>query len=493
MDQKMRVLYVSPEVSPFAKSGELADVAAALPKYLSLRGIDISLIIPKYRRPEIESSAPELVFAELPVPLGGKITKASIYRTEAGEYPVYFVDNPKYFWREKIYGPATGDYLDNDERFIFFNRAVLEFLLKAHLPVDVIHSNSWPAALIPVFLRTHYLKEPLFKEIATVLTVHNAGYQGEFPPESLALTEIDWNSFNSRELSYSKRFNFLKTGLIFSDVINTVSSAYKKEVQTKKHGFGLEKILRSRRNDFFSIRNGVDYELWNPENDPFLAANFSLRSLDGKKICKQDLAREFGFSLAPQTPVVALTSYLTRYKGFDLLLGAMDELVKMDLGMIVCGQGDEKYEKEFSRLKKKYPGKIAVRFEMEPWLAHKIVAGADIFLIPSLHEPCGLNQLYGFRYGTVPVVRATGGLKETVKSFDRKTLRGNGFVFKEYSSEALLRTLKEALDCYQEPPLWRKIMEEGLRQNFSWEIAAREYLELYERALKSHRRGRFGH
>ncbi len=492
MRQKIRVLYVSPEVSPFAKSGELADVASALPEYLSSLGIEISLIIPKYRTPEIESLATELVFPELLVPLGGQKVKASIYKTESEKYPLYFVDNPKYFWREKIYGPSTGDYLDNDERFIFFNRAVLEFLLRARISVDVIHSNSWPAALVPVFLRTHFSKESLFKGVSTVLTVHNAAYQGEFPLESLALTELDWNSFNSRQLSYSKRFNFLKAGIVFSDVINTVSSAYKKEVQTKKHGFGLDKILNSRRDYFFSILNGVDYEVWNPESDPFLAANFSLGNLAGKKICKQDLAEEFGISLGAQTPLAAMTSYLTRYKGFDLLLEAMDELVKMDLGLIICGQGDEKYEKEFSRLQKKYHGKIGVRFEMSPVLSHKIVAGADIFLIPSLHEPCGLNQLYGFRYGTVPVARATGGLKETVKPFNLKTLRGNGFVFREYSSQEFLNALREALACYQKPGLWLKIMEQGFSQNFSWEIAARKYLRLYKRALASRRGGRIG-
>lgn len=492
MAQKFKVLYVSPEVSPFAKSGELADVACALPKYLSSMGMEISLIVPKYRRPEIESLATELIVSELLVPLGGEKVKASVYKTELGKYAVYFVDNPKYFWREKIYGPSTGDYLDNDERFIFFNRAVLEFLLITKMPVDILHCNSWPTALIPVFLRTHYSQESQFKEVATVLTLHNAAYQGEFPPETLGLTELNWNYFKPQQLSLSSKFNFLKAGLIYSDVINTVSLTYKREIQTKKYGFGLEETLKSREDAFFSIRNGVDYEIWNPETDALIAANYGPTHLEGKKKCKQDLIKEFGLSLGETTPVVVMTSYLTYHKGFDLLLGAMDELVKMDVGLIICGQGDERYENEFSKIKRKYPKKTAIRFEMNPVLAHKIAAGADISLIPSLYEPCGLNQLYSFRYGTVPVVRAIGGLKETVKPFDVRTFKGNGFVFKEYSSEALLKTLKKALDCYRQPALWKKIIEAGFRENFSWEIAAKGYIRLYQRALESKRGGQVG-
>ena len=492
MTQRLRVLYISPEVSPFAKSGELADVASALPKYLSSLGIDISLVVPKYRRPEIESLALELVVPELQVPLGGEKVKASVYRTELGKYAAYFIDNPKYFWREKIYGPSTGDYLDNDERFIFFNRAVLEFLLKTKMPINILHCNSWPTALIPVFLRTLYSKESQFREAATVLTLHNAAYQGEFPPESLGLTGLEWNYFDSQQLPLTRKFNFLKVGLVYSDVVNTVSVTYKREIQTKKHGFGLEEILKSRKDCFFDIRNGVDYEIWNPETDTFIASNYGPLHLEGKKKCKQDLIKEFGLSLRERTPVVVMTSYLTHYKGFDLLLEAMDELVKMDLGLIICGQGDEKYENEFSKIQRQYPKKVAIRFEINPVLTHKIVAGADIFLIPSLYEPCGLNQLYSFRYGTVPVARAIGGLKETVKPFDLQTGKGNGFIFKEYSPKALLQALKKALDSYKKPSLWQKVMEAGFRENFSWEIAARKYCKLYKSALESKRGGRVG-
>jgi len=489
MNQNIRVIFVSAEVSPYAKSGELADVASSLPKYLSSVGVDISLIMPKYRRPEIDSLAMERVEKELMIPLGEKKVKASFYKSELGKYDIYFVDNPKYFWRENIYGTEKGDYLDNDERFIFFNRAVLEFLLKSKMHLDLIHCNNWPTALIPVFLRTHYSHRALFKEVATVLTLHNVAYQGEFPPETLSLTGLNWNYFNPQQLSFSGKFNFLKAGVIFSDVFNTVSSTYKREIQTKKHGFGLEGLLEKRKNVFFSIRNGVDNEIWNPETDPYIIANYTPANLKPKEKCKLDLIKEFNLSLSAKTPLLGIISYLTYHKGFDLLLEAIDELMKMDVGLIVLGKGDEKYEKKFIEVMKQYPRKIGVKLEMNPVLAHKIAAGVDIFLIPSLYEPCGLQQLYSFRYGTVPVVRGTGGLGETVRSFDFKTKKGNGFVFKDYSSQAFLETLKVALGCYKHPILWKKIMGEGLSQSFSLETAARKYLRLYQHALKIKREG----
>ena len=484
MNQKLHVVFVSPEVSPFAKSGEMADVASSLPKYLSCLGMDVSVIMPKYRRPEIESLPKELVLRELLVPLGKKKIKAQVYKSELGKYDIYFVDNPQYFWRENVYGTGKGEYLDNDERFIFFNRAVLEFLLKTKMPVDILHCNSWTTALIPVFLKTHYSKRNQFKKTATVFTLHNIMYQGEFPPETLTLTGLNWNYFNPNQLSLNGRFNFLKAGVIFSDVLNTVSSNYKKEIEAKKHGYDLGEILDRRKDVFFSIRNGVDYEIWNPETDPFIAANYNSTNFKAKKKCKLDLIKEFGLSISTKTPLLATASYMTAHKGFDILFEAMDELMGMDVSLVVLGQGDEKYENKFLDFQKKYPNKIAVKIEMSPALAHKIAAGADIFLIPSLYEPCGLNQLYSFCYGTVPIVRATGGLGETVRAFNPKTLKGNGFIFKEFSPQALLKAIKKALSCYKEPSLWQKIMEAGFRENYSWENAAKRYGRLYQRALE---------
>ncbi len=489
MNQKLKVIYVSSEVSPYAKSGELAEVASSLPKYLSSLGMEISLFMPKYRRPEIESLTMELAMRDLLVPVGEQKVKASIYKSEQGKFDIYFVDNPIYFWRDNIYGVGEGEYLDNDERFIFFNRAVLEFMLKAEMPADIIHCNSWPTALIPVLLRTLYAHKAHFKKTATVFTLHNIAYQGEFPPESLALTGLSWNYFNPQQLSLNGKFNFLKAGVIFSDILTTVSSAYKREILTEKHGFGLERILKNRKDIFFSIRNGIDCEVWNPATDPYLAVNYSASKLEGKTECKLDLIKEFGLSISPQTPLMGIVSYLSSQKGFDILLEALPELMGMDIGLVILGKGDEKYENLLANIHKEYPEKIGIKFEVNPALTHKVVAGADIFLIPSLYEPCGLNQLCSFRYGTVPLARATGGLGETVKRFRPAAMKGNGFVFKDYSSQALVKALKEALSCYEKPELWQKIMEAGLQENVSWESAALKYAKLYQKALELKRRG----
>ncbi len=490
MAQKIRVLIVTPEALPFAKSGELADFSAGLPKYLSALGLDVALVMPRYRTPEIESVSAETVLPELPVPLGGAKVKACVARSEQGHFDIYFIDNPKYFLREKIYGPSTGDYLDNDERFVFFNRAVLEFLLHSKLPVNILHCHNWPAALVPVFLKTHYQKEPPLKHVATVFTLHNVAFQGEFPPETLMLTELNWNYFNPSQLSLNGRFNFLKAGVVYSDIVNTVSSAYKQEIITQKHSHGLSEILRRRRNTFFSVRSGIDYDVWDPEKDPYLAANYGLADMSGKKACKQALLREFGLDLDEDVPVFAFTSRLTRHKGTDILIEAIDGLVGRGAGLVVCGEGEDKYEQALTAAARRYRGKIGLRLEIRPPLVHRVVAGSDLLLIPSLSEPCGLNQFYAFRYGTVPVARATGGLKETVRPYDPSKGEGTGFVFQEYSAQALLGAVEQAIDCYRNSPrAWQKLVEKGLRQNYSLEVTARGYVKLYEKALQLKRGG----
>lgn len=489
MNQRLKIIFVSTEMSPYAKSGELADVSCALPKYLSNLGNEVSLFIPMYRTPEIESLQKELVMPQLLVPLGERKVKARVFKCDERKHDIYFIDNPQYFWRESIYGTGKGEYLDNDERFVFFNRAILEFLLKAKMHADIIHCNSWHTALIPVFLKTLYSNKIQFKKTATLFTLHNITYQGEFPPESLALTGLSWDYFSPKKLSLNGKFNFLKAGVVFSDVLNTVSSSYKREILTEKHGFGLEEILKRRKEDFFTIRNGIDYEIWDPETDPHIIANYTPDNLKSKKKCKKDLLKEFGLSLSTKIPLMGIFSYLTYHKGFDILFEAMDELMEMDVGLVVLGQGDEAYENRFIEIQKQYPKKMAVKLDLNPALAHKVVAGADICLIPSLFEPCGLNQLYSFRYGTVPVVRATGGLEETVKPFNTNTLRGNGFVFRKYSSSALIDAVKNALSCYRQAQVWEKILKAGLHENHSWENAARRYVRLYNKVLEVKRGG----
>lgn len=486
--REMNVAVVTPEALPFAKSGELADFSAALPKYLAALGLHVSVVMPKYQTPEIASVSRQTVFPELSVPLGGERVKAGVSKAEHGHFDVYFIDNPKYFLREKIYGPSTGVYLDNDERFVFFSRAVLEFLLKSKLPLDIIHCHNWPSALVPVFLRTHYQNERYFSRVATVFTLHNVAFQGDFPPESLMLTELNWNYFNPRELSLNGRFNFLKAGVVYADVVNTVSSAYKQEILARKHSHGLSEILQSRRGAFFSVRSGIDYEVWDPEKDPYLAANYGAADMSGKSACKLALIKEFRLRLPGTAPVIAFVSHLSRHKGTDILVDALNGIAAMEAALIVCGEGEEQFELALTEAARRHRGKIAAALDMRPALVHKVVAGADILLIPSLQEPCGLNQFYGFRYGTVPVVRATGGLKDTVKAYVPDTGEGNGFVFREYSAAALLDAVRQAVDCYRNAPeAWRRLTEAGLRQNFSLEVTARGYVKLYEKALHSKR------
>ena len=481
---------VTPEALPYAKSGELADFSAGLPKYLAPLGFEVSLVMPRYRTPEIESEPAEVVLPGMLVPIAGTKVKASVARAEHGLFDVYFIDCPKYFLREKIYGPSTGDYLDNDERFVFFSRAVMEFMLQTEIPVDILHCHNWPTALVPVFLRTHYGNDPGLRHVATVFTLHNIAFQGEFPPESLMLTGLNWDYFNPRQLSLNGRFNFLKAGLVYADIVNTVSSAYKKEIVTRKHSQGLSEILQSRRGTFFSVRSGIDYDVWNPEKDPYLPANYSLADRTGKKACKQAVLKEFGLSLEESAPLLAFISRLSRHKGTDILIEALDGLVARGAGIVICGEGDERFEQALAGKAARHQGKIGLRLESRPALLHRVVAGADILLIPSLHEPCGLNQFYAFRYGTVPAVRATGGLKETVRPYDPATGEGNGFVFREYSPEALLEAAGKAINCYQRAPeTWQKLSEAGLRQNFSLEVTARGYVKLYEKALRLRRGG----
>ncbi|MBN1272046.1 MAG: glycogen synthase [Candidatus Aminicenantes bacterium] len=487
----MHVVFVTPEVSPFAKSGELADFSASLPKYLAGLGMDVSLFMPRYRRPEIDSMVLEKVGSSLSVPVGSDNFKADIYKCEMGKFEVHFVDNPKYFLRDNIYGTGTGEFLDNDERFIFFNRAILEFLTGGSKPVDILHCNNWPTALIPVFLKTHYRNSFPLKNTASVLTLHNIAFQGSFPPETLSLTGLNWDYFNSGKLAFNGQVNFLKAGLIYADVFNTVSSTYKRAIMTAKHGFGLQDILRGKKDVFFSIRNGIDCETWNPETDPYLVSNYRPGEIEKKRNNKRDLIKEFEGSISFDVPLIGLVSYMSAPKGFDILAEAMEDLMSLDIGLVILGRGEERYEKLMKSYQKKYPKNMAVKLDMSPALIHKVAAGADLLLIPSLYEPCGLNQLYGFRYGTVPIVRNTGGLGETVKHFSKKTRKGNGFVFKEYSAASLLAAVKEALDCYHKPACWRKLIKAGPTENFSWERAAKRYLRLYHKAYQLRRRRKY--
>jgi starch synthase len=487
MDTALRVLFVTPEVSPLAISGELADFAASLPKHLRALGAEVSLVLPRYRCPEIESLRAEPVHRDLWVPLASKKIKASVWKTEVGGHTVYLIDYPKYFGREKIYGSSREEYPDNDERFIFFNRAVLEFLIASRLKVDILHCHNWPTALIPVFLKTHYAGTEALRGVATVFTLHNAAYQGCFPAETLALTGLGWDLFASRRVSFNGQFNFLKAGAAFSDVLNTVSSAYKREILTSKE-MGLAEVIKARAGRFSSIRNGIDLEAWNPEADPFITAPFSAADTSGKAACKKGLMEEFGLTPDQSAPLLGLVTHLTKLKGLDLLLETAAGIVGLGFKIVLAGVGEERYIQALKKLKKTFPESLGLRFEMSPGLGHKVIAGSDMILIPSRSEPCGLNQFYGFRYGTVPVVRAVGGLKETVRPFQPASGKGNGFVFQEDSGRSLLRALVRARDCFRQTESWAKLMRAGFEEQPSWKEAAQKYLGLYRAAVSLRRK-----
>ncbi|MBN2409346.1 MAG: glycogen synthase [Candidatus Aminicenantes bacterium] len=485
MTETMRVTLITPEAAPFARSGELAEFCAALPSHLTSLGVKASLILPKYSTPQIASLDAVIVKTDLAVPLDGEKVKASVFRAEQKGYEIFLIDNPKYFLRENIYGPPTGNYLDNDERFVFFSRAALEFLRQGGPPVDVLHCNNWPTALIPVFLRSHYRADPALRSVATVLTLHNAAFQGEFPAESLALTELNWDFFDPRLISLNGKFNFLQAGAVYADLINTVSASYEKELLSRGGGFELGGILRRRKKFFSSVRNGLDRKDWDPENDPYIAARFGPGNLEGKAACKRELIEAMGFSLLPESPVLAFVAHLSRYKGADILARSLEGIIGLGAGVIVCGEGEERFQKEFAAAARRFPGRVIFRFESNPVLVHKIMSGSDILLLPSLSEPSGLNLFIAFRYGTVPVARAIGGLKETVRRVNLKTGSGNGFVFRDPTAESLLGAVKRAVACYGEKPvLWQRLMEEGMRQSHSWEETARGYARLYRKALE---------
>jgi starch synthase len=490
MKSELHVALVTPEAAPYAKSGELAEFCSSLPRYLASLGFKVSLILPKYSTPQIASLHASVVAAEISVPLNGERVKASVLRADEKGYDIYLVDSPKYFLRENIYGPPSGNYLDNDERFVFFSRAALEFLRQSRPSPDVIHCQNWPTALIPVFLQSIYREDPRLRSAATVLTLHNTAYQGEFPAEALALMDLTWDFFGPRRLSLNGKFNFLQAGAACADLVNTVSRSYEKELLSRRNATGLGGVLRERRKAFTSVRNGLDRESWDPEKDPYLAAPFGPGRPEGKARCKQDLIAAAGLAVSAGRPLLAFVSHLSRLKGADILAQSLEEIVDLDAGVVIFGEGEERYQKEFGAAARRFPGKVVLKFEPGPVLIHKIIAGADILLLPSLVEPSGLNLFAAFRYGTVPVARATGGLKETVRPYNTRTGSGNGFAFSGYSSETLVRAVKQAVDCRaSRPARWRRLMEEGMCQEFSWEEAARGYSDLYKRALKFKRGG----
>jgi starch synthase len=476
----MRITFAASECVPFSKTGGLADVVGSLPIALSSLGHDVTVFVPRYRQTKLEN--PSTVIASITVPFDDQYRFCSVL--DGGKHSgvqFYFIEYPDFFDRDALYGTPIGDYHDNAERFALFSRAVIEASKILGVP-HVFHCHDWQSALIPILLRTLYVEDPAFQRTPTVFTIHNIGYQGLFPPDTLPLLMLPWDLFTISKLEFYGKVNFLKGALTYSDFITTVSKKYAQEIQTSEYGFGLEGVLRSRASVVAGILNGVDYEQWSPEADNFIAQRYSPTRLAGKSECKADLLKAFGVEADGAKPVLGIVSRFAAQKGFDLISSIADRLVLEDLVIVALGNGDKPYEQLFTRLNKQFPKKFAVKIAYDNALAHKIEAGADMFLMPSRYEPCGLNQIYSLRYGTVPVVRATGGLDDTIENWNPETGEGTGFKFSDYSGEALLETVRAALVAYKNPKSWKKLMQNGMARDFSWVTSAREYEKVYERA-----------
>ena len=474
---------------PFSKTGGLADVAGALAKALGGLGHEVWAVVPFYKVTR-EKFEVEDIDCTLSVPLSDREEFGEVFKTTLAEnVNIFFIKKQGYYDRDQLYGTPKGDYPDNAERFTFFSKAVLELCNVLDFQPDVIHCNDWQTGLVPIYLNSLFRNEPNFRKTASLFTIHNIGYQGLFWHLDMHLTNLPWDLFNPEGIEYYGKINFLKAGIIGADIINTVSTRYAKEIQTEEFGCGMEGILRKRDDRLYGVLNGVDYEEWNPATDKFLAANFDPANLEGKNTCKRDLLEQFNLPITNDTPLLGVISRLADQKGFDILTPAIGQIVQQGFQLVLLGTGEERYHKRFSKIAKKYPKQVGVKLAFSNELAHKIEAGADIFLMPSKYEPCGLNQMYSLKYGTVPLVRATGGLDDTIVDYpENQSSSGNGFKFEDYTSEALVEKLKQAHSFYKKKEEWKRIMENGMACDFSWDASAKKYVDLYQKAV-SYQRG----
>lgn len=487
----MNVVYLSSEVAPFAKTGGLADMAGAIPKNLQKLGVEIIVFMPLYRG--VRERAFPLVKTDIQfeVRIGDKGKSGYVYQgyLPDSKVPIYFLDHEPYYGRDGLYNypGSTKDFEDNSERFIFFALGALEVVKKLRVHPDIVHCNDWQTGLVPAYLKTRYAGKPFFEHTKSVMTIHNLAYQGWFWHWDMKLTGLDWSLFNAKQLEFYGKLNFLKGGIVFSDQITTVSKTYAEEIQTPEYGAGLDGVLRERARDLCGIMNGIDYTLWNPETDKLICENYGLKKLRGKQLCKKALQKKYQLP-ERDSPLIGMITRLTDQKGLDLVVDKFHELMKRDLQFVLLGTGDPWYHELFQNYAKTYPKKVAVQLNFDERSAHEIEAGADVFLMPSRYEPCGLNQLYSLRYGTIPIVRSTGGLADTitdVRSAPVSKGKANGFSFKDYNADLLFATIIRAMDLFKDKTQWTNLMTNGMSQDWSLERSAKEYLALYERAVKN--------
>ena len=483
----MNILFATSEAVPFSKTGGLGDVCGALPRALANLGHQPSLILPAFRHIFQTKQTVEPTGVEFEIPIGQKQVHGRYLRSTLpdSDVPVYFVDNPDYFDRPELYRENGEDYRDNCERFTFFSRAAIRAIALLDLGTELLHCHDWPTGLIPAYLKTMFGDRPPYDQVATLYTIHNLAYQGSFWHWDMALTGIDWQYFNWQQMEFYGNLNFMKTAIAFSDAVNTVSPSYAQEIMRPPLSCGLEGALQHRSADLYGILNGVDYTAWDPATDEFLGENTydSASFQTGKAACKAALQREMGLPERSEVPLLAAVGRLADQKGLDLIARVMQQWApEKDRQWVILGTGEPKYHEMFRQLAHEHPDRVAVRLEFSNELAHKIEAGADMFLMPSQYEPCGLNQLYSLKYGTVPIVRKTGGLADTVVDTNQLTLANEvatGFTFEDYTSLALADTLSRACDLFQDKETWHTLIVRGMQQDWSWNRSAELYAELY--------------
>lgn len=475
----MNVFLASSEVYPFSKTGGLADMASALSKALAREGHEARVVSPLYRGVRERYPQMRRVDWYFDLPLGNRRVQAGLWllEMEKGE-AAYFIEQPGFFDRPALYHEHNISYADNADRFIFFSKCVAH--LARYLPwrPDIVHVHDWQTALVPALILHQQRAEGWGNPPATCLTIHNLAYQGVFPPAAFDLTNLSRNFFAMEGVEYYGQLNCLKAGIVFADVITTVSPRYAREIMTEEFGYGLDGLLR-RRKRFLGILNGVDYDEWNPASDSLLPSTYSATRFSGKSICKAALQKELGLPQNKNVPLFGTISRLAEQKGIDIQLGALEEMLNADMQFVLLGNGSTAYERGYSQLMRRFPSKVAARVDYDEGLAHRIEAASDFYMMPSRFEPSGLNQMYSLRYGAIPIVRATGGLDDSVIDLMEDTKRANGIKFYEYSARALAKAVRKALALYQQPGLLRQYQRNAMKTVFSWERTVREYLKAY--------------
>ena len=480
----MKVLIVSPEVAPFARAGGLADFAGSLAVSLGRLGHDVRVMTPKYKMTDEAAFGLTPCIEQLDAPISTRKEPCSILKGALGAVPVYFLKHDAYYRRDYLYGDSQGDYPDNAERFIYFSRSILEACKALQFFPDVIHCCDWQSGLVPVYLRETYRADPTFAKTAALFTVYNLTHQGLFWHYDMHLTGLGWDLFTPDGLEYYGKINLMKAGVIWADIVSTVSVKYSQEIQTKEFGQGLEGVFQYRSRDLYGVVNGVNYAAWDPATDEKIAKPYAPISMSGKAICKTDLLNAFRLSPPDDAPVISMIAPLREEKGADLLAEIAEKIIGQPACLIVMGTGAEKYHKLFHLMREKYAPKFGLLLDDDDAMAHKILAGSDMLLLPFRCEPFGTHQMRGLRYGTIPIVRATGSLCDTVRPFDAAANTGTGFTFETYAGDSLLAAIERGVSAYRAPNFWNGLVQRAMAEDFSWDVAAKAYDALYRQAQK---------